>query len=1129
MLRFIYTFILTFCLLSPLWAGGDRYASGSALANGKWVKIQVDKTGIYKLSFAELRKMGFSDPSKVSVHGYGGWALEEYFQKPYIDDVPAVSVWKGADYLLFYGKGPIKWEYDTNDETFVHSNNPYSMYGYYFVTDATETKEMQSVASASGATLQVTTFDDYALHEVDAVSVNESGRQLFGESFVSTTSRDFPFQIPGITSDAGKVSMNFIAKALTGPTAVTLKADGEQLINATIPSSGASDSYTQAIDAYRVANWTGDKKENIKINVTYGKSGHKNVHLDYIRLQMKRTLKPYGGYTFFRSLVSVLGNASRFVIQGANAQTLVFDVTDGVTPKLMETSLNGSELSFSIPTGNILREFALVQTDQTLPVPVTIGTVASQNLHALPQTDMIIIAPPAFTRQAERLAEEHRTRDGLTVAVVAPGDIYNEFSSGTPDATAYRRLMKMFYDRSTSSKDAPKYLLLFGDGAFDNRQLTSGWKKISMDNMLLTYQSEESLGMFSYVTDDYFGFLDDTEGRYPSSDKVDIGIGRFPVRTLAEAEQAVDKVIAYMDNKQMGAWKNNVCFVGDDGNNADSFTTLHMDQANQLADYVNSSHPEFNVNKLLFDAYKKDRTSGNPTFPDVRASLQKQLKNGLLYLNYTGHGSTRAWSDEEVLTINDISQSTYPNLPLWVTATCDFTRFDAEVTSAGENVFLNKKSGGIALFTTTRVVNSGPNFRINTQLVKNLFTRRIDGRRRTLGEVIKETKVNLGSDLNKLNFILIGDPALTLAYPEYNMKVTAINGQPVTDLPVTFRALEKITVTGEVLNPDGTKATGFTGLLNPTVLDSKKTVTTLDNNDTGVKFSYTDYANTMFIGNDSVRQGDFTFTFTVPKDISYSDDYGKMNLYASDEETGIEAQGAYINFIVGGTSDTGDDDVDGPDIRAAFLNDSTFISGDKVNTTPLFVASLWDQTGVNISGSSVGHDMMLTIDNSPSLSYTLNGYYESLPGKEGEGLVRFAVPTLEPGRHTAEFKVWDISNNSSSYTFDFEVVEELKPYIINLIATPNPAREQVQFRLYHNRPESKLNVTIMVYDMIGRLQWRHTESGSSELFNAYTVTWDLTNGSGARLRPGVYLYRVAVSSDYSKEASEAKKLIILAQ
>ena len=742
---------------------------------------------------------------------------------------------------------------------------------------------------------------------------------------------------------------------------------------------------------------------------------------------------------------------------------------------------------------------------------------------------MVIIAQSGLASQAERLAEAHRTRDGLTVQVVSPDAIYNEFSSGTPDATAYRRFMKMFYDRQTSEADAPKYLLLFGDGAFDNRFITSSWQNVAKNNMLLTYQTEESLDDKSYVVDDYFGFLDDSNnGKGLVSARVDIGIGRFPVRTLTEATDMVDKVINYMDNKETGSWKNNVCFVADDGSNADGYMIQHAQQADDLGEYINTSHPEFMVNKIYFDSYKKDFSGGLSTYPDVKTNLQKQLKNGLLLINYTGHGNTVSWSDEKVLTESDITKSTYTRLPVWITATCDFCRFDAPVTSAGEQVFLNKVSGGIGLFTTTRVAYSSPNFSINDNLIRNLFEKK-NGRRLTLGEVMKATKQALGSSRYKLGFALIGDPALKLAYPEYRMRVTAINGNPVTDEPVDFKALQKITVEGEVLDPGGNIATGFNGLLNPTVMDSRLSYETLDNNKTGTKFKYTDYSNILFIGNDSVRAGKFSFTFTVPKDISYSNEFGKMNLYASDETNNLEAQGAYLNYRVGGTDDNAEDDHEGPEVRALYLNDSTFVSGGQVNTTPFFVARLWDKSGVNITGSSIGHDMMLIIDGDPSFSFNLNSYYELIPGSDGEGIAKYLIPALTPGIHTAEFKVWDIQNNSTTYEFEFEVVEGLKPYLLELTASPSPAREQVEFHLFHNRPESQLTVGIMVYDMMGRLQWKHQETGASELFKSYTVTWDLTNNRGGRLRPGVYIYRAAISSGGSKEATDAKKLIILAQ
>lgn len=1121
MKRILCVLLFVFGLLTSAWADSSRYASESVLNSGKWVKIQVAEDGIYKLTAADLKKMGFSNLDKVAVYGYGGWPLDEDFSTTYIDDVPEVAVWRSADYLLFYGKGPRKWEYSSSDKSFIHTNNPYSNYGYYFVTEKeTAGRTMEKAASAAGATLQVTTFDDYVLHEEELVSVNSSGRELYGESFTSTLSRDFTISVPGITNDEGKATLSFISR---GNGTITMNVDGNALISGSV--SVPSDEYEVARELYRERAWMADKGETVKVNIGYSTTGHKNVHLNYFRLQMKRQLKVYDNYTFFRSL-SARGNASRFVIQGADASTLVFDVTDGVNPQQMETSLNGTELSFSIPASASLREFVVVKPSQ-IKAPVTVGEVVNQNLHALPQQDMIIIAQPNFTTQAERLAEAHRTKDNLTVRVVTPESIYNEFSSGTPDATAYRRFMKMFYDRQTSEADAPKYLLLFGDGSFDNRKLTSAWKSVDMSNMLLTYQTENSLSSQSYVIDDYFGFLDDADNKKSlQNKKLCLGIGRFPIRTVEQATQMVDKVISYMENRNIGSWKNNLCFMADDGSNTDGFMTEHMEFADQLAGYVESEHPEFLVNKLYYDAYKKDMTAG--TYPDVRSGLQKLLKDGLLLFNYTGHGGTTALSDEKVLTQTDINQFTYTHLPVWVTATCDFTRFDDLNTSAGEDVFLNKSSGGIALFTTVRVAYSRPNFPINDNVIRNLFERN-NGRRRTLGEVMQATKNTLSS-VYKLGFCLIGDPAVKIAYPEFGMKVTTVNGQSVDGNSISFKALEKITVEGEVLDASGQLVTDFTGIVNPTVKDSKVTVTCLKNSnkDDSPAFTFTDYPNTIFIGNDSVRNGKFSFTFTVPKDISYSNLQGKMNLYAVDTESGNEAQGNFDNFIVGGTSDTAETDTIGPEIRALYLNDTTFVDGGQVNTTPYFVAELWDKSGVNITGSSVGHDMMLVIDESTVLSYNLNSYYELLPGEDGTGIVKFPIPALEPGKHTAEFWVWDILNNSTVRTFTFEVVEGLKPFLFDVIATPGIAREQVTFHLMHNRPESRMRVGIMVYDLAGRQLWKHEESGTSGLFENYTVSWDLTSG-GARMRPGVYIYRAAISTDNSKDATKARKFIILGE
>ena len=1128
-LRTLLMLLLGMMTCAVTMADESLYATKSALSEGRWVKISISETGFYKITYSDLKKMGFSDPEKVSVHGYGGWPLEEDFSKAvYIDDVPSVAVWRGTDYLLFYGKGYIKWTADVGKKTFIHENNPYSMLGYYFVTDVTETNDVKPFTWAGNTDTRIEVYDDYALHESDRYSLTlpgrpNTGRELFGENFDTRTSQNFTFSTPGITNDEAKIAFRFAAKVKAGAGTVRLSANGTELRLSESTINQNSNPYVAAVAIAPEAVWTGDKSENTSLSVSFSLS-QQTSHLDYIRFQMKRQLQPYGVCTFFRSFASV-GQASEFVIKNASSNILVFDVTEEV--KRMETSLNGGNLSFSIPADAGLREFAMVDMTKEFMTPNIIGEVKPQNLHGMAQTDLIILAPELFAAEAARLAEFRRSNDRLTVAVVTPEQVYNEFSSGTPDATAVRRFMKMFYDRRTSEADAPKYLLLFGDGRFDNRKLTDVWKN-SSDNYLITYQTKESLNEFSYVTDDYFGFLADNEGANIVSATMHIGVGRFPITTLAEAKTSVDKVISYTRDSKSGAWKNKICLVADDGNSGDTYSIEHASQANKLAVYIEDNHPTYISRKLYFDAFKRSMAGGKPSYPDIRTNIQKELKEGVLLINYTGHGDAVSWAEERVMTQTDINSFTYTNLPLWIIAACDFAPFDAQSTSAGEDVFLSKKSGGIAIFSTSRVAWSAPNFRMNMQFMKYLFEKQ-NGRHLTLGEVMKNAK-NDCKDIELMSYVLLGDPSMTLTYPdEYSMDITEINGKILTDEPVNIRAFEKINAKGKV-SLSGASATQFNGLLSVTVFDSQEQITTLDNNETDTTLTYFDYPNIMYIGNDSVRDGEFTFSFTVPKDISYSYHNGKISLYAIDGNNRKEANGFYKNFTVGGTANSFETDETGPDIRRIYLNSSDFKDGSKVNETPLFTAIVWDKSGINVGGSSIGHDIMLTIDNSPSLSYSLNSYYSThLVGEEGEGIIKFPIPTLESGRHTAEFKVWDIHNNSSSQVIGFVVADNYKPSIIDLIAAPSPATDRVNFMISHDLPESMVNVEIQVFDIAGKLQWKYSESGSSNLFDSYSIPWDLTNGAGGHLPSGIYFYRVIMSSNQSQEVSKSKKLIIVTQ
>ncbi len=1113
---------------------GERYTDNSVLSKGNWVKIQIEQDGIYKLTYSELKKMGFDDPSKVSVYGYGGWPLEEDFTKPYVDDLPAVPVLRKDDYILFYGRGTTKWEAQIRNENFTHTNNPYSVYGYYFLTDGAEVKVPEQIKYDKTTSERIETFDDYLLHEKELVSINLSGRRLFEKLSQSTqTFNDFGNpETLGIVEGEIYVDCKFVPLTTTSEAQgeITLSFAGNKLYNGN--TSLQSGTYTKGKDMELAQKYEYKAGDHLSVKLEYKKSQQPSTdgYVDYIRLNVKRQLKTYNEpYTFFRSFKS-RNHISRFVIEGANSACMVMDITDPANCKIIETELTGSTMSFTIPESNSLREFVLIRTDRTdFPVPVSKGAVECRNLHGWSNKDMIIISPSTLRKEAERLKEAHETQDGLRVEVVTPEEIYNEFSSGTPDATAYRRFMKMLYDKAASKEDRPKYLLLFGDGAYDNRFVTESWSKMSdkeRENFLLTFQSENSLDEKSYVTDDYFGFLDDASNeKSVESCPVDIGIGRFPIRSVSDARKMVNKVIRYMNNEELGIWKSETCFVADDGGNADKDKNMHMEQADAAAKTVERQASDILAGRLFFDNYVKDFSSSNP-YEAVTSQMNKKLREGLSLINYTGHGNTTSWSDEKVLTQQIIDKFSYSKLPLWITATCDFCRFDALATSAGESIFLNEKSGGIALYTTVRVAYADTNEIINRHFLESLFTQDANGQYPVLGDVVKETKRKHTGPRN-LNFTFIGDPAIKLNLPTYKIRISTINGKDVALDTPNFRAYDEVVVEGEILSQDNLSVDNFNGKLDVKVMDSKISITTRNNFRNESAFKYEDYKNLVYKGSTQVQNGKFSFSFYVPGNISYSGKTGKMILYASDSEQKIEAKGNFTNYKVQGTSDDPLDDHEGPEIVKLYLNDSTFVSGDKVNTTPFFYARLWDQTGVDITEGGVGHDVMLMIDNKPFTSYNLNSYYDNIFGRKGEGEVRFGIPQLSAGMHEAVFKVWDVMGNPTTYTFRFEVDESLKPFITNIVATPTPAKGNVEFHLTHNRPESQMKVGIMVYDIAGRLHWKHEETGSSELFKDYVIDWDLRNNSGSHVRPGVYIYRAAISTNNSKEATEAKKMIIL--
>lgn len=1111
-----------------------KECTASLLASGRWTKICVGHTGVFKITDAELKKMGFPRPEKVRVFGYGGYLLSQRFSEHPAEDLPEVPLLRLPDGVLFYGRGTVSWKPDADGDYFVHERNFYSDEGCYFLTDREDIPEMAAgvlESSEESAGNRLTTFNSYALHEKDAYSWAGTGRQLYEDyDYVAGNSRNYTLSLPGIVSNSPVwLSAVFAARSIGASTYYSVAVNGKTRGGAALAAIAPDNQYyTRAASASVNTSWRSTEPESTVVTVTHTRPSGTSGRLDYIALNYIRSLALDAPYLAFRSLASV-GKESTFVLSGATASTVVWDVTDPANICRMAGRFSEGTYTFTIPAGK-LREFVAVNPEASgFDAVETVENIANQNLHALEATDMIVICPDRkdLMVQAERLAQAHREKDGLSVRVIAAQQIYNEFSSGTPDATAYRRLMKMLYDRFPDQAGSPKYLLLFGDCSYDNRMLTSSWKSCRPEEYLLSYQSEASLAeTSSYVTDDYFGFLDDEEGEELSDAMLDIGIGRFPVRTGAEAKAAVDKSVAYMENKHAGPWKRTVCYVGDDGDDG-----LHMSQSEILASYTERNYPSFLVERIYADAYRRESSAAGETYPEATRRLLQLFDKGMLVVNYTGHGSTSAWAAENLLTQADIGRMTSPCLPLWITATCDFTRFDDMNTSAGEQAFLNAKGGAIALLTTSRVVYAAQNSTLNQAFLRHLFSRP-EGKRLRLGDVMRLSKcdASLATDRNKLNFSLIGDPALTLAYPDYQIRVDEFAGVDVTedtDIYPQVKAGGKITVKGRVLTPEGALAEEFTGTIHPVVLDSKEEVTTLDNRGEGA-YTYMERSKTLFSGSDSVRQGRFEFTFPVPLDINYSDEEGLLNLYASDAAHAHEGGGAFSRFLVGGT----DDDVSltdtlGPKITV-YLNTPDFRCGGQTNVTPLFVAELEDADGINTVGNGIGHNLSLSIDGSAVMTYNLNDYYVPVAGDYTRGTVRFSVPQLVEGKHTLSFRAWDLLNNSSARTLEFEVVRGLRPGLFSVACTQSPARENTTFVLSHNRPGSTLSVRMSVYDFAGQEMWTHLEEGISE-GQAYYVEWDLCSNSGQRLAPGVYLYRASIVSDGSRESTESQKIIILSQ
>ncbi|MCF6241793.1 MAG: type IX secretion system sortase PorU [Bacteroidales bacterium] len=1100
-----------------------RYANNSVLATGNWIKIKLKKSGVYKISFEELKNAGINNPENIRIFGNGGAMLSFYNNTEQIDDLKEIDIQIKDNAVLFYAPGPIHWEYDSINKIFMQKLHLYSDYAYYFLTDDynsgkdnTIKPEQQSTASA---TKTITSFNDFAYHEIDSINLLLSGRLWVNELFDYQTEYTFDFNFPNMISGS-EIKLN---------TSLLARSPVSSSFSIRIQNSSFTTTFP-AVSYNYIATYAAQKKElyrtisnggnELSVNIIYNKStASAKAWLDYITLNVERLLKFTGQQMPFQSIESVAtGAVSEFIISGAGTDVTIWNISDFSHPKIVSADYSTNTIRFKLATDSLLRFIAFDGSDFLSPEfeGNDVGKIANQNLHGINRGDMIIISPPEFLTYARQLKNLHEERDGLIVHLISTEQVYNEFSSGAPDVSAIRNFIKMLYDRANNSEEIPKYLLLFGDGSFDNRHQFQG-----NTNFIPTYQSENSLSPTqSFVTDDFFGLLDDNEGG--SSGLVDIGIGRLPVKNNSEAQTAVNKIKMYLDLQSMGEWRNKICFIADDEDNA-----LHMWQADQLTQQVRYNYPVFNIDKIYLDAYKQESSSLGQRYPEVNKAIDDNISRGVLLINYTGHGGESGLAEERIITVDQINKWVNPyKLFVFMTATCEFSRFDNyKMTTAGEYVFLNKNGGAVALFSTTRLVYASPNFFLNKNFYKYVFEKNtVSGKKYRLGDIMRLTKNASGSGINKRNFTLLGDPALPLSYAQQNIITTSVKNNTTNHVTDTLKAFDKITIEGIIQDPNGQADNQFNGLVFPSIFDKFKLIKTLDNDGEGV-FEYHTQNSKIFKGKASVSGGKFKFSFIVPKDIKYNIDTGKISYYAFNAQSGKDAFGYDKSIFIGSTSNSGYTDKAGPKIKL-YLNDESFVSGGITDNNPLILAFVEDESGINTTGSGIGHDISAIIDDDPNMQFKLNDFYESETDNFTKGSIKYPLNNLSPGEHKLSLKVWDVYNNSSQDSILFTVADAGEFKIAHVLNFPNPFSTHTSFFFEHNRPNQLLTILIQIFSVNGRIvKSIHTET-ITQGYRIKGIPWDGKDDFGNKIGRGVYFYKISVRTENNEYANYTEKLLI---
>lgn len=1126
--------------------------TNSALASGDYYKFFVEETGVHQLTRNFIQSMGMSldgvDPQTIKVYGLGGSPLplrnsdngSELFD---LREIPIQVVggedgtFNGNDHILFFGESSRTFheELDTNV-------NPYSDRSYYYITaGGNEGLRVQPMNQPTApADVTFTTFEDYQFHEQDLENIVLVGRRWFGEVFNVENEQSFEFSFPNVSSSQTARLRVLVAAASESQTTFEVSVNGASIGTLIIPPV-TNILLARGNDLDIELPIT---SPDVTVTLTYNNGGNPSSlgYLDFISLDVPRSLQGTGEQINFKNNASAtLSGLGEYVFGNASEYTQIWDVTDQTSITTTVNEGNQGTISFKSPLGTLRNFVAVTPSDYFTPFRESNntrvdnqdlkGTIFQNNNGDFEDIDYLMITGDLLRPQAERVAQHNRTFRGLNVKVVTLNEIYEEFGGGRQDVGAIRNFVKYVYDNASSDASRLRFLCLFGDGSVDYKDRLPG-----NNNIIPTFQTFESFSLAtSIMSDDFFGFMDPDEGLVEGSggnDRLDIAVGRILADTPLLANTVADKIINYDARSSYGRWRNNLVMISDDADESgDAHFGLQV-ELDALSDEIEEQRPSTNVTKIHSDSFQQESSAGGDRYPQVNETISNSIEIGSLVVTYLGHGGEELLASETIVTQNEVDDlANEERLPLLITVTCEFTKFDNPLRPTGGEGFIWSDTGGaVGMVATTREIFVTVGLDFNEEIAAEIFG--FNGNEIvSVGEHVRRAKNQVANSQRRVIFFL-GDPAMKLAFPRPDIRLTAINDVPVgQDLP-TLRALDRVKVNGIVTSEIGQLLSNYSGTLAVTLYDKDIQRQTLGNDGTTgtdgelLLLDFKTLGAILYRGQASVVNGQFEFEFVMPRDTAIPLGNGRMNFYS--ERLGILEDQAGVNrdIIIGGLNEDAPPDNLGPRIRL-FMNDESFVNGGITDDSPIILAKLEDENGINTSGG-IGHDILAIIDGDEENPLIMNEFYEADVDNFMRGTASRRLRDLEEGLHTLTFIAWDVYNNSSRAELQFVVVGDEELQLENVLNYPNPFVNYTEFWFNHNRPFEPLDVQVQIFTVSGKVVKTINQTVVTEGFLSRDIVWDGLDDFGEAIGKGVYVYKITVKSTFTnKRVEKFEKLVIL--